>query len=407
MTASTATALEPSVLEPHAACPSCGARGLEIFHEQRTVPVHSCRLLPSRAEATMFPRGSLRLGFCAGCGFISNTAFDGSFQDYAVSYEETQGFSPRFRAFARELAAGWVEKYDLHGKDLLEIGCGKGEFLALMCELGGNRGIGVDPAFVPERMESEAAGRMTFIRDLYSEQYAHLTGDAVICRHTLEHIADVGEFVRLIRRSLGDRTDTVVLFELPDMMRVLREVAFWDIYYEHCSYFTAGSLARLFRLAGFEVLDLTLDFDDQYILIECRPATDGSRGACFELEEEPDELARAVADFRAGFAAKVAYWQREVRSVRERGGTAVIWGSGSKGVSFLTTLELGDDIACAVDINPYRHGMFMAGSGHEIVSPESLRELKPELVIAMNAIYLDEIRRSLDDLGLTPRLAAV
>ena len=44
----------------------------------------------------------------------------------------------------------------------------------------------------------------------------------------------------MVRRAIGDRLDTVVLFELPDVERVLREVAFWDVYYEHCSYFTLG-----------------------------------------------------------------------------------------------------------------------------------------------------------------------
>jgi hypothetical protein len=29
----------------------------------------------------------------------------------------------------------------------------------------------------------------------------------------------------------------------------LKEVAFWDIYYEHCSYFSPGSLAATFRRA--------------------------------------------------------------------------------------------------------------------------------------------------------------
>jgi SAM-dependent methyltransferase len=384
-------------------CPSCGAGGLEIFHEQDGVPVHSVRLVPTRREALEFPRGSLRLGFCASCGFITNTAYDPAPQDYAVSYEETQGFSPTFNAWAEALAGRWVRRYGLQGKDVLEIGSGKGEFLISMVEHGAGRGVGIDPSFVEERVDSAAAERITFIKDYYSPRYAHLAGDAVVCRHTLEHIHPTGEFVELVRRSLEGRRDTVVLFELPDVLRVLREVAFWDVYYEHCSYFTPGSLARLFRQAGFELLDLALDYDDQYILLEGRPAN-GRPPQPHPMEEDPQELAEAVRHFARSFAATRAHWRKRLGRARAEGRRTVIWGAGSKGVSFLTTLGIEDEIEYAVDVNPYKHGMYMAGSGHEIVAPGFLRDYRPDLVVAMNPIYLAEIGAELSALGVDAEL---
>ncbi len=328
-----------------------------------------------------------------------------SLQSYFVSYEETQGFSPRFREFMHELAERWIDRYELQGKDVLEIGCGKGEFLVALCERGAARGIGIDPAIVLERVSGPAASRITFIQDLYDEKYAHLTGDAVVCRHTLEHIHAVGEFLRSIRRSLEQRADTVVLFELPDVFRVLRECAFWDIYYEHCSYFTPGSLARLFRATGFDILALELDYDDQYILVEARPGS--GRTEPLALEEQPEEVARAVEAFGRKLAAVQSRWRAGLEQVRRDGGRAVVWGSGSKGVSFLTTLGITDEIGYVVDINPYKQGKFMAGTGHEIVAPGFLREYRPDLVVAMNPIYREEIQRDLDALGLDARLEAV
>jgi len=369
------------------------------------VPVHSCRLVATRGEAEAFPRGVLKLALCTACGFITNTAYEPELQSYFESYEETQGFSPRFRQFARELAERWVERYDLQGKDVLEIGCGKGEFLLLMCELTGGSGVGIDPSIVFERVSSPAADRVTFIKDLYDERYAHLAGDAVVCRHTLEHIHPVGDFLRMIRRSLYSRPETVVLFELPDVLRVLRECAFWDIYYEHCSYFTPGSLARLFRTSGFEVLAVELDYDDQYILVEAVPGGGGRAAA--PIEERPEDVAQAVTEFTRNLAAVQERWTNELRSVRSTGGKTVVWGSGSKGVAFLTTLGLGDEVSAVVDINPYKQGKFMAGTGHEIVAPDALRALQPGLVVAMNPVYLDEIQRDLDTRGLDARLVAV
>lgn len=392
--------------EPGLTCPSCGAGGLTLFHEQAEIPVHSVRLVDTYEEARDFPRGSLRLGFCEGCGFITNTAYDPGPQDYAVAYEETQGFSPRFRAFSRELAARWVDRYDLRGKHVLEIGSGKGEFLVDMCELGVAGGVGIDPSYVEGRLTSPAAKRITFLNEYYSEAHAPLTGDAVVCRHTLEHIHQTGELVRTVKRSLEGRDSTVVLFELPDVLRVLREVAFWDVYYEHCSYFTPGSLARLFRQNGFDVLDLELDYDGQYILIECRQS-DGVPSGPLALEEDPSEVADAVRGFRHSLAATRRRWRDELASARAEGRRTVIWGAGSKGVSFLTTLGVQDEIEYAVDVNPFKHDKFMAGTGQRVVAPEFLREYRPDVVIVMNPIYLEEIGAQLAAMDLAPRLVAV
>jgi SAM-dependent methyltransferase len=391
------------VLDPDLACPNCASRGLEIFHEQREIPVHSVRLVDTREEALSFPRGSLALGFCGACGFITNTAYDASLQDYGVSYEETQGFSPTFNAWANDLAGRWVRRWGLEGKNVLEIGCGKGEFLISMVEQGAGHGVGIDPSFLPERVDTAVADRLTFIKDYYSEQYGHLTGDAVVCRHTLEHIAPTLDFMGIVRRSLEGRNETAVLFELPDVLRVLRETAFWDIYYEHCTYFTPGSLARLYRRSGFEVLDLALEYDGQYILIEGRPVDEPST-AVHPLEETVEEVADAVRGFTRSFAEVRAGWRERLAAARAEGKRAVIWGGGSKGVSFLTTLGIGEEIGCAVDINPFKQDKYMAGTGHQVVSPESLREYRPDLVIAMNSIYLPEIGAQLSELGVEAEL---
>src|SRR5690242_14611200 len=169
-------------------CKSCGAGDMRVFYEIRGVPVHSCMLLPTREEALAFPQGDLALGYCSHCGFISNLLFDGRLQNYAPGYEEQQSFSERFNEFASGLATRLLDRYDLRGKTRVEVGCGKGDFRVLMCELGQWHRIGIDPSFIPGRMESPAGDQVRFIQDFYSERYADITGDMILCRHTLEHI---------------------------------------------------------------------------------------------------------------------------------------------------------------------------------------------------------------------------
>jgi hypothetical protein len=46
----------------------------------------------------------------------------------------------------------------------------------------------------------------------------------------------------------------------------------------------------------------------------------------------------------------------------------------------------------------------MAGTGHEIVSPEFLKDYRPDVVIIMNAIYKEEIDHDLQTMGLSPEI---
>jgi len=385
---------------------------MSVFYEQRGVPVHSVLLLPTREEAITYPRGDIKLGFCDTCGFISNMAFDPSLHDYSSRYEATQSYSPTFSRFATHLAQDLIERHDLHGKNIIEIGCGQGEFLIELCELGGNRGMGFDPAYLEERISHPAKQQITFVPDFYSEKYTDHPADFVACKMTLEHIEQTSEFIGTVRRAVGDNPDTTVFFQVPNATRVLRDVAFWDIYYEHCSYFTPGSLAYVFRQNGFEVLNLRTDYDDQYLMIEARPgearpSMNGHSSSMLPGEADIRQTRHDLETFTQVLPARLKRWKEMINKSWKKGERMVLWGGGSKGVSFLTTLDVLDEIPFAVDINPHKHGMFMAGTGQEIVPPELLREYQPNTIIVMNPIYCREIQAQLDRLGIFARLMPV
>jgi hypothetical protein len=272
--------------------------------------------------------------------------------------------------------------------------------------MGGNQGIGFDPAFVKERNPAPSNTQIEFVPDFYSEKYSDVQADFFCCKMTLEHIPDTATFIRTVRRAVGERQDTTVFFQVPDVLRVLKDFAFWDIYYEHCSYFSTGSLARVFREAGFEVLERWTDYDDQYLMLTAQPTRKFCPATPLELEA-PDVVAAAIDTFLRQQFASVNYWKQQVHSWKDDGRKAVIWGSGSKGVAFLTNLNLNDAIEYVVDINPYRQGKFMAGTGQRIVAPEFLREYKPDIAIAMNPIYRGEIRQDLDRMGLATAILTV
>ena len=159
---------------------------------------------------------------------------------------------------------------------------------------------------------------------------------------TLEHSREADEFVAMVRRAVGGRRDAVVFFQVPDATRILREIAFWDIYYEHVSYFAPRSLAALLERCGFEVLDVGAGFDGQYLMIEARP---GAGDGAARHGGDPSTLAGDVERFRAEYPAIAGRWRGYLRAMQGDGLRVVLWGGGSKAVAFLPALGLGDEIA--------------------------------------------------------------
>jgi len=388
-------------------CPNCGSSGCcHPFYEVLSVPTNSCLLVEDRARALDFPTGDIVLSLCSGCGFIFNAAWDSERTVYSDQYEETQGFSPTFNTFNLALAEDLVSSYDIRGKTVLEIGCGKGEFLSLICELGGNRGIGYDPSFVPARQRLEQDVR--FVREFFTEDTNEVAPDLLCCKMTLEHIGQTHRFLGSVR-SVANRKDSVIFFQVPDVGRILKEGAFWDVYYEHCSYFSATSLKRLFIGADFAVQRIWTGYDGQYLMTVTSPAEHGSHGSDVTLDD-PDgvaEIIRMSGSFTASAAHSRAAWLSRLRNWAAAGQSTVLWGSGSKAVAFLTTLGVHGEIEHVVDINPYRVGKFLPGTGQRIVAPAFLRDYRPDNVVIMNPVYRDEVGRELARQRCEPKVYTI
>ena len=201
-------------------------------------------------------------------------------------------------------------------------------------------------------------------------------------------------------------TNKIIFFEIPQITRILDVQAFWDIYYEHCSYFSAGSLARFFRSTGYEILDLHLDYNDQYLLIEAKP-TNLQSDKTFPIEESIEEQKKRVENFKVKIKEQLNDWRSKLSALKAKGKKTVVWGGGSKSVGFLTNFADIDVIEYVVDINPHMENNYIPGIGKKYVQPKFLKDYKPEAVIIMNGIYKDEITKTLHEMDVFPEIYAL
>ena len=381
-------------------CPICFSTKTSIFFETKRIPVHIGLLWESEKEALDCPKGDIQLAFCEECGLIWNLEFREATMEYAGPYDNSLHFSVFYQEYARSVADRLVKNYQLYGKKIIEIGSGRGDFLSMICTMGNSQGIGFDPSFEGEPLNPD---RITLFKDFYSEKYKNIIGDFICSRYVLEHIPDPLKFMRLVRSTIGENGRTVLYFEVPNVLLILKKLSVWDIIYEHCFFFGLTSIEKLFNMSEFNSLELYESFDGQFICIEASP-TNGNGEPKLNNSQYLEKLSFQVSDFSKSYIELVKKWKNIFSKIRQNHEKTVIWGAGAKGVSFLNMLKLKNEIQYAVDINPRKKGHFIPGTGQKIILPKDLIRYKPDNLIIMNPIYKAEIQKQLADLGLNPNI---
>lgn len=364
------------------------------FLVRRAVPVHQNVAGISAQAARAVDRGDLVLAACAWCGFVSNIAFEPGLMRYEPGYDNCQLFSPEFAQHVDGRIERLVSR-GVAGRRVVEVGCGRGDFLRLLCRRSGAEGIGFDPAYVgpPEAPDDN----VRFVAEPFGGAYADLHAGVVVSRHVIEHLPDPIELLRSVAAGLVDADAAIVAFETPTVEWILDGRVAQDFFYEHCSYFSASSLQTAFERAGFAVDGVTSVFGGQYLWIEAHPGP--------ILVQEPGEQARSIAARAAAYGEQeeqlVTVLRSRIEELRTDGPVA-IWGAGAKGTTFLNLTDPEASVlAFAVDVSPTKQGAFVAGTGHPIVAPSALAAAGVRSVLVMNPNYVSEIEAGLAGSDIT------
>ncbi len=391
-----------TTIPPHlpalTSCPGCDSALLGDSFFLAEQPVILNYRFASKEAARNVSRRDMELRECPDCGLIFNAILDAAAIPYDERYENRQNFSSGFRAMLEETSRGLTECYGLNGGTVLEVGCGKGDFLHLLCDHARARGLGYDTSY--EMTGTQTDSRVSFFQRYVAPVDVTENIDLVVCRHVVEHVPQIGDFFRLLHGIAVAGGNSAVYIETPALEWIVEHKAFWDVFYEHCNYFTMPTLHKLAAQAGFVVLDHRLIFGGQYQALELRPSA--TEAALPQSNEKRDKVLRALTE-------TFARSQLELTSKLTEAGFAngwAVWGAGAKGVSLANTF-LDHPPAYVIDSNPSKQGMFLPGTGISVIAPDDSRVASVPVILVANTNYLSEIRASLAQQGITPLLLSV
>jgi hypothetical protein len=345
---------------------------LATVFKQTNVPVFQNKVYPSYEMAIMAEKGEVDLVQSLISGFVFNNSFKPHIMNYDVHYQNEQANSEVFKKhllFVLEL----LKSLGIENKKVVEVGCGKGIFFDMML----NEGIdcwGFDPTYEGsnERIKKE----------YFDESQKGIAADVIIMRHTLEHITNPFSFLHTIAKANDYKGFLFV--EVPTFDWIVNKKAFWDIFYEHCNYFTEQSLGSMFNDA------ITGNFfGGQYIYLWA----DLSK----IRNTIPGDLKFTRFDTSA-FNKKLA----EYKAMLIDTGSFAVWGAGAKGSTFLNLLDQEKKaVQYVIDINPAKQNKFVAGTGHPIYSPDVLKRQPVENILIMNENYTDEIKKQITQYNIS------
>jgi hypothetical protein len=344
---------------------------LEPVFRHINVPIFQNKVYPSEEQALAAEKGRVELVQSLISGFVFNKAFTPDTMNYDAMYQNEQSNSGFFKNHLLNVLH-LLKSFGIENKKVVEVGCGKGAFFDMML----NSGIdcwGFDPTY------EGSNGRIK--KEYFDESQRGMSADVIIMRHTLEHISRPFSFLHTIARTNDYRGFLFV--EVPTFDWIVNKNAFWDIFYEHCNYFTEESLSTMFEIA------ITGNFfNGQYIYLWA------------DLSKIRNTIPCDIKFTRYDTSA----FRNKLEGYKEmliNNGSFAVWGAGAKGSTFLNLLDREKIIQYVIDINPAKQNKFIAGTGHPIFGSDILLHQPVQNILIMNENYVEEIKQQIKEYNIS------
>jgi SAM-dependent methyltransferase len=235
---------------------------------------------------------------------------------------------------------------------VLDLGCND---LFLLSQLKDrvNVRIGVDPVWRGREQERDDQSIILYGSNIEDVPLSALPEklDLVVCRHTLEHIADPAAVLDKVMSAAAP--DALYVFEVPGFDALVSRFRFDQVFHQHLQYFSLASFTRLLENTGASSLLHRENFHDwgAMAVAFARPAS-AAKAKLGAPGPAAPEIARRYLLFREQMAS--------ARSAFAELNGAPIYGYGAAQMLPVLAYHMGTDLhelAAVIDDDPAKDGI--------------------------------------------------
>ena len=371
----------------------------------------SAQNIPAASELAEDHPLSLTLCQCPSCGLVQ---FDTEPVDYYRDVIRAGGGTRtmtrlRHEEYARLLTA--MQENHIHGRRIVEVGCGRGEFLRMWQNLAENPqgaaalardqerdplsgqpnaaplhlvGLEHKPSLV-EEANAVADKKYRVYEGFATGDVCYPEGpfDAFVQFNFLEHQPDPCDMLRNIGHNL--KPQALGLITVPSFEYILRYNGYYELLRDHIANYTEFTLQKLLQDCGFELLSMDLVNRDTIEAIV--------------RKADPDELSELhysgrlidVSALRDSYDRLSASVNAHIDHLSESRRTMAIWGASHQGFTLAATTKLGGRVEYIIDSAPFKQGRFSPASHIPIVAPDYAVTHPVDEILIVAPGYTDEI----------------
>ncbi len=307
---------------------------------------------------------------CLYCGLLQAA---GEPVPYYKDVIRATGVSEEMRKFRVEQFGLWVEENNLKGKKVIEIGCGKGEYMTFF---EGHQASVIGLEHLKDSVIIANGNGHSVVQGYVEDESYEIPGapfDAFYSMNFLEHIPNPGAFLSGIANNLKE--NAVGIVEVPNFNMILEQSLYSEFVQDHLMYFTVQTLTNMLELNGFEVLECN---EIWYRYIISAKVRKRKSIRVDKFEQQLQCMKKVVNQY--------------LTQMVEAGHVVAGWGAGHQALANLSLLDIGSKIIYIIDSAPFKQNKFTPATHIPVVAPEVLEKGEITAVIIMAAGYSDEIK---------------